>query len=395
MTRLTDDDHHCRGFSLIEMAIVTVIIGFILAAMLESFSIYRKNDVVRTSNDHLAKVHSAIMAYAANGLHRNYPRPAPRNLQIGQDEYGKETPIADLPALDSCNAFDVCRVSGARDMDGDTNPDPVLIGAIPFKSMAPDVDDINAFLDEKLSYEQLLSIKDTYDGWGRQFGYAVTESLTNPASYIAENGAIDIRTEAGTSLVEPAGSAHLIVWSGGENGAGVYTADAVRIPCNAAVLEGENCDEMVNFDANFISGVIARADAATYYDDMLRFHIWGSSQLWRLGASAMWNTNPGNVGIGTDTPQNRLHVATGDIEATRVLTNRICDNTGGNCLDPNILGGTGIRCPNPTDAVKSINNSDVNCAAVISPPVTNTGCPAGQLIQAFNMTTGLPVCTVP
>ena len=187
----------------------------------------------------------------------------------------------------------------------------------------------------------------------------------------------------------------MIIWSGGENGAGVYTADAVRIPCNVGTVEEENCDEMVNFDAAFVSGVIARANGPTYYDDMIRFHIWGSSQLWRLGASAMWNTNPGNVGIGTDTPQNRLHVATGDVEATRILTNRICDNTGGNCLDPNVLGGTGIRCANPTDAVKSINNSDVNCAAVLSPPVANTTCPAGQLIQSVDMITGVPVCTVP
>lgn len=371
MIKHADDDHYYRGFSLIEMAIVTVIVGFILASMLESFTLYRKNEVVRSTQDNLDTVSSSIMLFfSENG---RYPIPAGRTLTSTDANFGLETVIGDLPAINTCNAENVCRVDGARDVKSDGIDDPVLIGAVPFKSLSPPIENAQTKINDQ------IAITTTYDGWDYQMTYAVTETLTDDLTFAPDDGAVAVRTENGDSLVSPDGSAHMVLLSHGNNGAGAYTPSGSRIACAGAGVDLENCND----DSLFISGLIAQAPGANYFDDVVLFNIWKTTSLWTQSATDpddIYNRNAGRVGIGTDNPQHKLHVA-GHVEALKIQTPAVCDQTGADCFDPVILGGSGISCPNPDEVVIAIRNNDVVCSGVVAPPVAIANCPGGEIVS--------------
>ena len=125
-----------------------------------------------------------------------------------------------------------CRVSG-RDADGDSADDGVLIGNIPYVTLG-------------VPYNEAL------DGWKHRFTYAVTETMTDSATFIPTRGAIMVWKADGStplSFGDPAnpnanpkhqngqGTAHFVYFSHGENGRGSYSIEGIRI--------GENCDNGV------------------------------------------------------------------------------------------------------------------------------------------------------
>lgn len=388
-----------QGFTIIELAIVIVISGFIFASLATGFTMYRKQQIIDKTDRNIEAVSLAVKQMFNEGLGGRYPRPAGRNLDPTDPDYGIEISAADAAALavGDCTASLVCKVAGARDADGDGNPDPVLIGAVPVRTMR---DMLLTFISDQYalfegagmlhSFTAGIKVTETasydfnIDGWGNIFTYAVTENLTDASTYDDLYGSIAVETENGDSLLGEAGSAHVIFISHGPDGKGAYTPEGkLYRACNATPgVDQENCND----DSTFINGLISLGRNADYFDDFVRFFTRGSSTIWRPSSTvgaAIYNTNPGRVGIGTDTPTEKLHVR-GNAQTGRAHANSFCDQTGADCVIPATIGGAGISC-GAGNTMTGISFNSAECAASPTAPVVlSTTCPAGEILQGIN-----------
>jgi hypothetical protein len=119
-----------------------------------------------------------------------------------------------------------------------------------------------------------LNLPDDYiaDSWGGRFTYAVTEDLTNDATYDADNGAIRVIDSAGNDvIVTPAvGTGHYVVVSHGSNLSGAVPTNggngAVPVcPPPVTNFDAENC----NRNSTFRNTILVN-EGANRFDDMLR-----------------------------------------------------------------------------------------------------------------------------
>ncbi|GJL85895.1 MAG: hypothetical protein DHS20C02_16700 [Micavibrio sp.] len=433
------------GFTLVEIAVVMIVVGVLLAAAVRAYDLNIGDKGRRDTLENIAAVNSAITFFHAN--HDRYPCPARLDLAIGHPDYGKEIPCDPLPAgplVDSC-AGGICRASAAagRDADNDGTDDNILIGGVPFVTLelAPNEFDptILDFVLLDLSAQQIL------DGWGNKLTYAVSENLVQAGTFNSDYGAITVEDEFGVaggrnpSLVDPDDSAHFIVLSHGSNGRGAYTPDGVLIgnPCtggsvilpgpepqptvsSGATVEYENC----NNDNLFISALRNDVTGNVYNDDVTSFQVFVSTDLWEFAPGttvpgSIRNKNTGNVGIGTPTPEVQLHVA-GKLKAERSISVRVCDEDGNGCFEPNLIAGDigagnpametdppslpdtdpqagvtgkqGMKCSDPSFAMTGVADNKPNCSSPFSgfSGITAT-CPVGQFLKGVN-SNGTIIC---
>lgn len=392
-----------KGFSLLEMVAVTLMAGMMMQLGLGVYTIYKKNKYLRDSYDEIQAVNSSIMRYY--GVAKRYPCPANASLPPDDPNYGVEDcdlgPAPPPIAQGTCRAPGFCK-AGGRDtgLDGALGPDSILIGAIPFKTI---IDGMGSSQNlDGLTYEKAV------DPRGNLYTYAVTHALTNASGFNEAMGAIAVAKEDGVSLVDPPGSVHYVVISHGQNAAGAFSAatGVPSSPCtDGSPLEQQNCDN----DGAFMNALFNQANPSTYNDDLIVSQTWTLSSLWGVGANGLdiFNRNPGNVGVGTSVPVDKLEV----VGSARVTGNsqsqRICDSGGSNCFPAESLGGpTGIDCKNQTApvgyyrALTGIANAAPNCSGDLAMPPVNTNqppCPLDgsgnkQFVTGFDVT-GNIICS--
>ena len=215
---------------------------------------------------------------------------------------------------------------------------------------------------------------------------------TSGCSINDRQGAIFVNEEHGASLVDPPGSAHMVIVSHGDDGKGAYTeAGQIVSPCTAGAMDSENCDD----DGVFISALRSVGSNAFYFDDIVVFRLWTMSNLWSFTPSNpdnIYNRNPGNVGIGTDDPQQRLDVE-GSIRAVSVHSSNYCDRAGTDCFPASVIGGAGIRCTGG-NVMTGIRQNAAICSPVPLPPSFAGLCPSGQFVRGIQSSGGL-ICGAP
>lgn len=389
------------GFSLVELALVMLIFSTILSIVLFSLKIYNLKQSRTHTLEALEDIRSANFIFL--NQKKYYPCPARFDLPNTDLNYG---------VADCANALKA--TSFGRDANDDGTDDVILIGMVPFKTILDPLDGVKA---------DMLTGSDTIDGWGNKISYAVSELQTdsNPANlpYKESYGAIDIVDEHGNTVLDDKATAHVALVSHGENGVGAFTQNGKVVQlCTLSVTvpttppgppqppaqntvdpdERENCDHN---DGRFLSGLRNENDNS-YNDDLVKFQIIKTSSLWFYSGGIMnqngtpgnpfddflipqvSNTNIGFVGIGTETPTEKLHVA-GDVQANEVRANKYCDENGQNCMSANSLAGDGINCQN-NEAVIGIENDDVVCAAVFAPQ--NLTCGPGLFMVGISNKTG-------
>jgi prepilin-type N-terminal cleavage/methylation domain-containing protein len=229
----------CRGFSLIELSIVLLVLGLVVGVSL-SLTSSAATDCLVATKAQLAEVERAIERYEVK--HNRLPRPAMRSAGVEDPLYGRETPTAQVAAVLDSDA------SGA-----------VLYGALPFQELA-------------------LSPSFAGDCWANKFTYAVTRALTDtaaPAGYLGTTlGAIHVKKNASQTLTAEA--AYVVV-SHGPNAFGavkVNYSDLSPSPnrrwCNGTTLESDNCD---TDDISFVAAEYNDGDNAgdNYFDDVIIF----------------------------------------------------------------------------------------------------------------------------
>lgn len=368
------------GFSLIELSIILTVFGLALEIMLQTESMLRKEKYITNTGYRGEAIQTALDKFLSKN--KRLPCPAARALGPDDANAGIEQCLTALP-INTC-ADGLCRVTGRRDTgaDADALPDNVYIGAIPYITLN-------------------LPSQIELDGWGNKFLYAVSQHMTDAATYQWSYGVIDakIYDEASHSNISPTtpiNGVHtpyatpFIVLSHGSDGVGAYSVTGRQSrPCAGAGQDLGNCNDTTPGDEavfyNYITKFKSYADGADHYDDWviatksdMRIDRWGYSDAAR---GDIINTAIARVGINTDQPTETLGVD-GNIRAGRAIGNSYCNAATTGCIPATMVAGAGINCNN--GAVTGIRNANVACSSTVSTAgITPSTCPAGQLVIGF------------
>lgn len=386
-----------RGFTMVEIGVVLLISGMtmlVAANFVKQYTVSLKHE---KTLEHLKYAQDALDEFF--GLNGFYPCPADPTLEADDANYGRSVcrNYADA-AFDPDNCTNVplnivCTTNSSRDGDLNGSNDVVVMGVLPFRTLFEGVVDTPFY-----EYHRL-------DGHSMLLSYAVTEHMTNNNAHNLINpaspnmGAIRVEDENNLSVVTPDDSAHFVVFSHGDNKRAAYSVSGdMHGDCMVASVappgppaptppgpsggsiepEVENCDRN---DAIFMQGIRSMADNDDYNDDILFYTANGHKSLWRrslaspAGESHIYNTNVGNVGVGTDVPSHLLHVV-GDLSAELSLITRnseVCNQNETVCLDPDAIGGSGTTCP-VGQVAYAFGDNEVKCRDVDWTPINST-CP--------------------
>lgn len=373
------------GYTLIEMAIVMIVLGLLLVAFVGAYNIYTKAKVEEKTTASVNRVVNALAHHLIQ--HGRYPCPA--RLDRGRDhaEYGMEGDCeGDLSvAVGEC-ANGICVEQGERMVNIDPSPGAVTMvtprirrGSVPFRMLS-------------------LPEEDSEDGYGQKLYYAVTENLAVQGTYRKDAGGISIVDHTGASAISPDSSAHFIVFSVGDDGRGAYTRHGLqKQPCLAPAdaLDAVNCHTGTTGSENLaIYRVSSRAttDTSTHYDDFVKYYSSNETPLWRMASDTditdlLDVAAGGKVGIGSSAPSVPLQVQ-GDIHVTTDYTAQdICNNTGmtsstDDCFDPNLIAGSedAMKCDNPGEFVVRIVDGRVECGTSAI-----TTCPANTVAVGIKL----------
>lgn len=383
------------GFSLIELAIITTIIGLLLSAGLQTYRTYM---VVKVKNDTDVRRGLVEEALARHLFNFGFlPCPAPPQQPPSNANAGKAN-CATATAVGACSAaaasLGICiadTTSATSGRHSTCNPgaltvkDRVIIGTIPYIDLG-------------------LSVKDSLDGWGNRMTYAVSQYLTSAATYNESCGAITLQTWntttglPSTSFYNGTASAHLFVLlSHGATGAGAYSYYGQRKACVAGTRDNENCDNDATFlqpGGSAADTVFSTAPGATFYDDaFVSFDFTRDKDKWTRSGGSMVNKGLGRVGIGgPPNPAYFLDVQ-GNIKLEDFQADSICTN-GGVCFPQNMIGGSGVTCNG--GLATGIASGNIVCvpAQIDTAGLTPGNCPAGQLLKGFTLAGGI-ICQAP
>ncbi len=401
--------HRDNGFTLVEVAIVMLVSGILLTAAVRGYDLFSRDKERRVTVENIEAVNSAIALFQA--AHDRFPCPARLTARLGDPDYGQEIDCSAAIPIVPPIGVDTVAAHPDRDPDDDpATPHNILIGGVPFVTLEMEVDEFDLTIFHPVRLD--LSSTQILDGWGNKLTYAVSESLVQQDTFNDDLGVVSVSDEFDQSLVDPEHSAHFVVLSHGSNGRGAYTTTGVRIgnPCTGGsvtlpsppappaplnggttTIEYENC----NGDELFISALRNDVPGNAYNDDIASFQLFISSDLWEFAPGppgapptapgSIVNKNFGNVGIGTDTPTEKLHVE-GKLKAESSKSVRICSAAGeADCFEPGLLGGganpfdhakdtdppspdgltgkQGMSCSDPTHAMIGIVDNKPVCAS--------------------------------
>ena len=306
------------GFTLIEVSIALIIIGLLAVPAMQTYRIFRANQVIQTSKADLQAVRTALQKY----VFKNGSYPIPAALDVALDNGGgAEYMGAIVPC--SANQTTVCLTSG------------VLIGAVPYAALN-------------------LPSKYALDGYDHKILYAVTKALTNSSTYTDNGGTIKVNGTGATN-------AHYVLVSFGPDGKGSFSpAGKLTMPCPTSLtaLDDENCNNDNVFSDN--NGDINSPQGATHFDDYVSYVVTNTGGLWSRNTPNLDIYNSGRkVGIGSSqNPSAMLDITgsvgdPGDLKADSLIVNRVCDysepagcnpagtttevSTNGKEYDPNVF----------------------------------------------------------
>lgn len=426
------------GFTLVEIAIVTIISGFIFMAVFDLYSKYLQQQQAETTEENMQLAAGAIGSFEVTN---RYPCPSDRTLPKNAANFGTEvkancnlgpapglglipspvpagwlgacytTGVGVVPNAGTNGVGGVCafRCSAATCGDGTgTENNIVVIGGIPIKT-------INNTLKTAYSTNVIL------DGWNRQMDYVVTYKLTNAGTFQPYLGAISVVDENGTATSGFNNDAHYGLISHGPDGIGGYTINGQMFSvCGSHVPQGWNTgdDQNCSNNAQFIAGIRNNSATASHYDDTVYFVRSGQGALWNFvfGSSDIKNLNQGRVNVGTNLdPLTSLGVVDPNVGlfvgdplggtsgflhvSNNTKAKTVCEKNGTNCFDIKALtnaagAGQKITCAAPlvmTGITTDGTGTHANCVAPNFTPNNNQTCGPGLWLAGLK-TDGTIIC---
>ncbi len=404
--------HKASGFTLIEVAIIVIISSLLLFSIFKALALYSEQTARNVTAENLDVLDASLSRFFQQN--DRYPCPAPLNVLPDDPQFGYEQCVASSNPGATPNNLNIAGHISGTPLDNEdpavttpTAEDRVMIGAFPINTVEPCFLTPDASCNTRDLY---LTEEKIYDGYGNKMTYAVTEALTDSATYRDTGGGIEIEDENGQSLLENPFSAHFVIVSHGPNGRGAYNRQGSLVQDNCApppavVLppgsptppapplsnnERDNCD---HDDGIFVSALFNDNPGSNqFYDDSITYRLVELSALFeRTGTDEMININDGNIGIGNfpvggDAPSAPLHVR-GDLQATDLFADKLCNtDITPLCFRPAFFGGPAEKtadasdpfgfvntCPDGQAIVKIANNS-VICQPVYTTPIIDGRC---------------------
>ncbi len=397
--------YNSKGFTLIELSIVLVIFGLIVASSATAYVQWQNWQRYETTKTNVEDVTTAIESF----LLQNGRYPCPSSLDADRTDgnaYGIEP-----------NGVDNCETAAGSNIDTTGTPPGddifVVAGARTGNFLSPGTGTASAGNSQirigTIPFRNLgLSEQQAYDGYRNRLFYAVTEHLASSAGYEQDTGRIDVQNAAGTSYTQPAGSTHYMVFSAGDNGFGAFNYEGTQLPCPAATsLENENCD--LN-DATFLVDNYAAGNGTTALDDITSFGVaevpkWERPQGGNPNDAIASGNFVGFAPTASANPAEEVDVS-GSIRAQDdpstpqleglIRSSELCVNNNPsdpNCFDISaitglISDGEGMNCPNPDEFIVGIQNNAPICQVV------NVGCTGNQMIIGIDAN-GVVNCGAP
>ena len=368
-----------RGFTLLEVSITMTVLGILMVFVMQAYSKYRVDQVRRITIENVKAANTKIVEYLT--LNAKYPCPAALGFPRNDPNYGLEGNCSISIGVDgTCDANGTCVEQGARVVVPHGRPS-VRRGALPFRALN---------MPESMSY----------DGYGNRIQYAVTERLTNSASYDPNHGTVEIIDANDVTVLKQPGTAQFIVFSSGVNAVGAYTTDGVRVnDCIGTANDVENCNTSMPNRQAIYRAMVHDLTSANYYDDIVAYDTTSEAPAWQFTDSSAVNARQvenDNVLVFDDeaaTPNGaRVEIngnvrVDGHVQTTRYCTDTVDGATPTNeeCFESDKLAGEtatggGMECTDPNTVMTGIRNSAPICVSILS----LGSCPAGQLMTGVD-----------
>lgn len=401
-----------KGFTLLELALVILISGIIMAPLIKLYTTYIIQKKITVTKEHISEASNALGTFSID----SYPCPSDRSLPETDPNYGVNVctvggfTLAGIPDCNTTGAEQgICKTPGARDTmdDADTTAgngnEFVLIGGVPNRTISGGV----SIPIEGVTEDNIL------DGWGMKLTYAVsyTSTVSGDSDTRYKNGVISVHDEFGNDTAGTNRDAHFVVLSHGTDGLGGFTSGGVRRDCNIANRDGENCD-----GDNTFTQALAQYEGTWRSDDLSFVETEQSGGLWQVipandnSPSNHIRTIPtGPVGVdlnpnlipGINPPAGTevMLDVNGSLRTDTVRAPEICSQDGGNCIKTETLfnaratsGATQNDCPDG-QVVTSISSGRVVCGKIdITPLGSAVRCPLGTWVEQI-LTDGKIKCT--
>lgn len=227
----------CRGFTLVEIAMVLMIIGLLLGGLIPTLSAQMESQRINETRKQMDEIQQALIGYAmVNG---RLPCPAEASLATGLTNAGKEALTGNTCACVASSGNTVADNSAIA-CTGTT-----VTGVLPWVT---------------------LGIKET-DAWERRYTYRVTKrfadqiaagttdcspALTTPpaaSSFALCSPGVPYVLSADSGGTNVATDVPALFLSHGKNGAGAYISNGTQLTVSTGADEEENSDN----DTKFVS----------------------------------------------------------------------------------------------------------------------------------------------
>ncbi len=213
-----------RGFTLVEMAMVLMIIGLLLGGLVPTISSQMEQQQTRETRKQLDEIQQALVGYAI--INGRLPCPANPTIATGQSTAGAEAVTGTACSTVANNA---------------------AVGVLPWATLG--VNETDAW-GNRFTYRVTAIFADevSTDTFGGSCPSGTTATLSSFA--LCSSGNLDVQSSAsgGTSI---AINVPAVVISHGKNGGGAYTQQGTQVTNSSDADEQENSDGSA--DNNYVS----------------------------------------------------------------------------------------------------------------------------------------------